>query len=102
LSEGDAEKIQSILAQVRMLQARIFVPGHGPVGQAAHLDQLDDYIDTLRELVREAIHKGATEADIEKIGIPGKFQSWIIPTFFPSNLKHLYDKQVAGRAGPVA
>lgn len=101
LAEGDADKTQSTLVQVRKLQAGIFVPGHGPVGQAASLDELDEYINTLRALVCDAIHRGATEAEIEKIGIPGKFQSWIFPTFFATNLKSLYHRQIDGETGSI-
>lgn len=101
LPDGDPDKIQQILAQVRKLQAKIFVPGHGPVGQSLHLDWMDEYIGTLNSLVREAIHRGATEVEIDKIAIPREYEHLIMPTFFPANLKFLYQKQITSGAGLV-
>jgi cyclase len=94
LPDGDPEKIQRIMTQVRKLQAKTFVPGHGPVGQAYHLDWMDEYIDTLNSLVREAIKKGATEEEIGKIALPREYQHLIFPSFFPANMKFLYQRQL--------
>jgi glyoxylase-like metal-dependent hydrolase (beta-lactamase superfamily II) len=97
LADGDPHRVKLILAQVRELQARTFVPGHGPVGQTDHLDWMDEYINSLNTLVREAIKKGATEAEIDKIVMPGKYQHLIFPSFFTANLKFLYQQQLKRR-----
>jgi hypothetical protein len=68
------------------------VPGHGPIGQASHLAWMDGYIDTLNSIVREAINKGATEEELDKIDIPEDYQDLIMPTFFSANLKLLYKR----------
>jgi glyoxylase-like metal-dependent hydrolase (beta-lactamase superfamily II) len=94
LLDGDPEKIMRILAEVRKLQVKIFVPGHGPVGQAVDLDGMDEYINTLNALVREAINQGVSADEIDKIAMPGKYQHLIFPTFFPENLKYLYQRQI--------
>jgi cyclase len=101
LSDGDPEKIQRIMAEVRKLQAKTFVPGHGPVGKTKDLDGMDEYIDTLNALVREAIEMGATEDEMDKIAIPGKYRTLIFPSFFPANLKFLYQRQIKSDAGLV-
>ena len=93
LPDGDPDDIQRILAQVRKLQAKTFVPGHGPVGQAFHLDWMDEYIGTLDSLVHEAIKKGSTEKEIGEIAMPGEYQHLIYPNFFLDNLKFLYKRQ---------
>lgn len=101
LPDGDPDKIKLILAQVRKLQAKIFVPGHGPVGQTLHLDWMDGYINTLDELVRKAMENRATEEDIGKIAMPSEYQRLIFPTFFPANLMFLYQRQKTCDAGLV-
>jgi len=93
LPDGDPDKIQQILSQVRELQAKIFVPGHGPVGDATHLDWMDEYIDTLNGLVRKAIKNGATKEEIDKIAMPEEYQLLIFPSFFLANLQFLYQRQ---------
>ena len=94
LLDGDPEKVMRIMAEVRKLQARIFVPGHGPVGQAGDLDWMDEYINTLNALVREARKRGVSAEEIDKIAMPGKYQHLIFPTIFPENLKYLYQRQI--------
>jgi len=99
LPDGDPVKIKLFLAQVRKLQAKIFVPGHGPVGQSSDLDWMDEYINTTDELVRKAMEKGATEEEIGKIAIPDEYRHLIFPTFFPQNLLFLYQRQLTSRTG---
>jgi glyoxylase-like metal-dependent hydrolase (beta-lactamase superfamily II) len=99
LPDGNPYEIKHILDHVRKLQAETFVPGHGRVGKIADLDWMDAYIDTLDELVREAIEHGATEADIEKLAMPENYQTLIFPSFFRANMKFLYQKQITSRAG---
>jgi cyclase len=94
LPDGDPEKIQQILAQVRELRAKTFVPGHGPVGQTTHLEWMNEYIDTLNPLVREAIKNGATEEEVGETAMPVEFRHMIFPSFFPANLKFLYQRKV--------
>ncbi len=83
LPDGDPDQIKAILAQVRKLQAKIYVPGHGPVGQASALDWMDAYIDNLNTLVREAIKKGATEEEMGRIAMPKEYQDLIFSKFLP-------------------
>jgi glyoxylase-like metal-dependent hydrolase (beta-lactamase superfamily II) len=92
--DGDPQEIQHILAEVRKLKAKMFVPGHGPIGQAISLDWMDEYIGTLNSLVREAINKGATESEIDKIVMPRDYEQLTMPTFFQANLKFLYQRQL--------
>ena len=98
LPDGDPVKTKLFLAEVRKLQAKIFVPGHGPVGQTSDLDWMDEYIDTLNALVRSAIENGGTEAEIGNIAMPNEYKPLIFPTFFPQNLVFLYQRQRALRA----
>jgi len=93
LPDGDPDKIQQILAEIREFQAKIFVPGHGPVGQASHLNWMDEYIDTLNGLVREAIKNGTTKEEMDKILMPKEYQPLIFPSFFSANLQFLYQRQ---------
>ena len=99
LAEGDPGVIQHILAQVRKLQAKTFVPGHGPVGDASHLDWMDDYIDELNSLAGEVIKDGGTEVELDKIAMPGEYQHLIFPNIFRDNLKLLYDRQLTSGIG---
>ena len=97
LPDGDPVKIKLFLAQIRKLHAKIFLPGHGPVGRTSDLDWMDKYIDTLNALVRSVIENGGTEAEIGKIAMPNEYKPLIFPTFFPQNLIFLYHSQMNPR-----
>jgi cyclase len=94
LPDGDPDEIKRIMAQVRKLQAKIFVPGHGPVGQSSNLDWMDEYIDTLNGIVRDAIQKGVTNEEIVKSSMPSEYKHLIFPKFYPANLEFLYQRQM--------
>lgn len=94
LAEGDPYEIQRILSQVRKLQANTFVPGHGPVGDATHLDWMDGYINCLNSLAGEVVKKGGTEAELDSIDLPGEYQHLTFPNIFRDNLKLLYRRQL--------
>jgi cyclase len=93
LADGDPDTLPQILAEIRSLNPKILVPGHGPVGHMAHLDGMEEYINTLNALVSKAIQSGISEQEIEKITIPEKYQHMIFPTFFTDNLRFLYRRQ---------
>jgi glyoxylase-like metal-dependent hydrolase (beta-lactamase superfamily II) len=101
LAEGNPYEIQRILAEVRKLQAKTFVPGHGPVGGASHLDWMVGYIDNLNSLVGEVIKNGGTESELDKITMPGEYQNLIFPNIFKDNLKLLYQRQLISGSGFV-
>jgi cyclase len=94
LSDGDPGKIQNILAQVRELKPVILVPGHGPVGSFSALDWMDGYINTLNGIAREAIKKGVTLEEISQIPMPREYEHLMFPSFYPANLKFLYQRQL--------
>jgi glyoxylase-like metal-dependent hydrolase (beta-lactamase superfamily II) len=94
LADGDPDQTQHILAQVKKLKAKTFVPGHGPVGQAMDLDWMDVYIRNLNFLVREAINRGATEEAIAQIDMPEEYKNLVMPNFFATNLQFLYQRQM--------
>jgi cyclase len=94
LSDGDPDVIQRILAQVKLLNASIFVPGHGPVGGVEHLDILAGYINQLNILARDAVQQGISEEELDHLSIPDDYQHYVFSTFFTVNLKFLYNRQL--------
>jgi hypothetical protein len=86
--------IQRILADVKILLPSIVAPGHGPVGNIAHLDVMDGYIRQLNALVQEAITHCASEQDIALISIPEEYQHFLFPIFFTTNLQFINQRQM--------
>jgi cyclase len=94
LEEGNPDKIQQVLSQVRKLNAKIFIPGHGPAGDGSQLDWMDGYINCLNSIVSEVIIKGCDDAELEKIPIPAEYAALRFPQYFMINLKFLYRVQI--------
>jgi cyclase len=97
LADGDPDVIQRVLADVKMLQPAIVVPGHGPVGKLEHLDILHGYIAQLKALACHKIQQGASEDELDKIPIPQEYQHYIFPVFFSANLKFIYQRQLKAK-----
>ena len=55
---------------------------------------MDVYIRNLNFLVREAINRGATEEEIAQIDMPEEYKNLVMPNFFATNLKFLYQRQM--------
>ena len=97
LADGDPVVIQRVLADVKVLQPSILVPGHGPVGTIEHLDVLDGYINNLNTSVEDAIILGLTEVELDNIPIPRPYQQFLFRMFFATNLKFVYQRQMKAR-----
>lgn len=93
LPESNPEQIKNVLTKIKKLEARCFVPGHGPVSGPSGLDWMVEYIDTLQALVKEEIDQGASEEEAGRVAIPEKYTDLILPNFFRANLKFLYTRQ---------
>jgi cyclase len=64
LADGDIDETLRILGQVMLLDPKILVPGHGPVGTIDHLGMMVQYINVLDALVHKMLEDGATEEEI--------------------------------------
>ena len=56
--------------------------GHGPVGQA-DLDGMDEYINTLNALVREARKQGVSVDEIDNIADAGQISALDLSDYIP-------------------
>jgi len=96
LGDGQPEALVKILEEIRSMDANIFVPGHGPIGNKVNLQMLIDYIEVCQDIVNRMVSDGQSEEDVDRIAIPESFKSWQQAGFFRSNLHFLY-KKTSGR-----
>lgn len=90
LGDGEPDTLINILREIGKMDAKVFVPGHGSVGDKHDLEILINYIALCRELVKKLIDDGQGEEAIRNIKIPRPFESWQQQGFFRSNLLHFY------------
>lgn len=78
----------NILEQIRQLDVESIVPGHGEVCSLHELDDVKGYIETILEIVTEAVER---KSNIEEIEIPKKYTDWYFTNYFKTNLSKVYD-----------
>ena len=90
LGDGDPFGQQAALRTLSALDAKCFVPGHGPLGVHDDLRQLVDYIDYCIETAQTLVNEGGGYEDrIGTLQIAQRYQNWQLATFFPANISFL-------------
>jgi cyclase len=76
-----------------------FVPGHGPVAEAGDIRAFRDYLDDLRNRVKQGIAEGLTvEQAKEKLTLPEKYKTFAFQNFATPNVEDMY-KEIKGTKG---
>ena len=92
LADGDPGKLVTILKEIEAMKARVFLPGHGPVGGQEDLGQMIDYVHKCKQAVQKFIDTGGEEDDILQLVVPDPFSSWESPDFFYINARLFFQK----------
>jgi cyclase len=94
LGDGDPDALLHALEAVSGLAPKLVVPGHGPVGTADDLVQMQQYVSTLDGLARKMVEEGEAEEGIDAMAVPELFDAWLIASFFSANLHFLYQRHL--------
>ena len=94
------------LGAILKLDADVFVPGHGPVGNRDQLKQFLGYLDDLKASVEPRVSRGdSMEQVLRETQVPAKYASFDFQNFFPANVQRMYIELKELRAsqapGPV-
>ncbi len=81
------------LEELKKLDVEQIVPGHGPVGEIHNLDEMISYIQTITNLVDDAIANDISNEDLRLTSIPDEFKDWWLSRFFTLNLVVQYSKK---------
>jgi hypothetical protein len=88
------------------LDADVFVPGHGPVGNRDQVKQFLGYLDDLKASIEPKVSRGESmEQVLHDAQVPAKYASFDFQNFFPANVQRMYVELKELRAsqtpGPV-
>jgi len=73
-----------------------FIPGHGEVAGAAEMHDFRDYLDDLRNRVKQAIANGLTvDQAKQQLTLPEKYKTFAFPNFAQPNVEDMY-KELMG------
>jgi cyclase len=64
------------LEEFRNSAMKIFVPGHGQLGDKRDLKRQQKYLRVMRDLVAAAVEKGKTRAEVLQLSLPAGFEDW--------------------------
>src|SRR5437016_161242 len=68
-----------------------FVPGHGNVAEAAEIRDFRDYLDNLRNRVKQGIATGLTiDQAKQQLALPDKYKSFAFQNFAAANVEDMY------------
>ncbi len=96
LADGDPGDLLAALREISLLDARYFVPGHGPVGSIEDVKLLIAYIEDCLEVAGRLVKAGsAGEEAIRELAVPAPFHSWQISQFYRANLRFVCDRLVS-------
>jgi glyoxylase-like metal-dependent hydrolase (beta-lactamase superfamily II) len=101
LGGGDPDTLRHILEEVSGLAPKLLVPGHGPVGTAESLKVMSQYVSTLDGLARKMVEDGKAEEIMDTLAIPSPYDDWLFASFFPGNMRFLYQRYLREQ-GPVS
>ena len=102
LGGGDPQQVLCIMQRLGEQRPDRLVPGHGPVGTAAALGELCEYIGGLDRLAQELVAAGKPEDAVGEVAIPERYAGWVMPSFFAQNLRFLYRRHAREDATTIA
>jgi glyoxylase-like metal-dependent hydrolase (beta-lactamase superfamily II) len=99
LADGDPEHLLVILKEIEGLNAKVFLPGHGPLGGREDLEQIARYVNECKRVVQEYAKNGGSEENISQIEIPEWCANWEFSDFFHINARFFFQKIMAHKQG---
>jgi cyclase len=96
LGDGDPQGLKTALEALIRMEAKDFVPGHGPLGSRENLQQEINYIDYCLETAQALVREDSDyEEKISGLKLAERYQSWQLRLFFPDNIRFLCKRLVA-------
>jgi len=93
LGDGFMEEWIEYLEELKKLNVEQIVPGHGPIGNKRSLDEMISYIQTVSDIVDDAIVNNISKEDLKLTSVPDEYNDWWLSRFFTLNLVVLYNKK---------
>ena len=91
LGDGFMNEWIDYLGELAKLNVEYIVPGHGPVGDIQNLNEMVRYIQSVSDIVDDAIANNLSEKDLRATSIPEEYSDWWFGRFFPPNLVIQYE-----------
>jgi len=91
IGDGYPENLITTLNKIQKMDAGIFVPGHGKVGNKDDIATMIDYIEMIKLTALNLLNDGKSAEDINKLQIPEAYEDWFLSNFYKMNVKFMYE-----------
>lgn len=92
LLDGNMDRLDAILKQLKTYPIQTIVPGHGNPGNAKLIDAMIHYNDTIRMNIKKAQLEARTEDYYIQLEPPREFIHWSLRDFFIQNIRLQVEK----------
>jgi glyoxylase-like metal-dependent hydrolase (beta-lactamase superfamily II) len=99
IGHGDAAEWRRIIQRVQTLDLQTCVPGHGPIGTPEDFPTEIRYLETIEEIVEDALQKGTPAEEAAATPIPAEYASWAWGVGWSANIQSLIEKARKEKAG---
>ena len=90
IADGNPAELFRIFDKVKALDAKVLVPGHGPVGSPDDIDANREYVESLQRTVEEARGSGGGPAQAVEKPVGPAFEKWKWRAFRKDNIEFLF------------
>ncbi len=97
LMDGDPQELQRILREVQRLPTDRTLPGHGPVGPAGAVADMERYVTLLLDEARTALARGEGAEALPRGPAPPPFDTWKFSRFYEENSRFVHRHLGAAR-----
>lgn len=94
LGDGDLSSLFHVLDQVEALDAKVLVPGHGPLGDSHDIDLMRQYISDLQTTVDEVRSYGGGVAQAARKPMGAAYESWRWRNFHRDNMEFFFQSEM--------
>jgi glyoxylase-like metal-dependent hydrolase (beta-lactamase superfamily II) len=94
IRQGNVDQWMDILKRVKKLKIKKIVSGHGTIGTAKEIDNMTNYLHTIKQISLDWIQHGGTIENIDEINIPKRYASYGAPSIFHYNIQSLLEKGI--------
>lgn len=88
--DGDPVELERILREVQRLPLERTLPGHGPVGGASAVVDMERYVTGMLDDARAALARGDGPETLPRGPPPAPFSDWKFSRFYEENARFVH------------
>ncbi len=92
LGECDPLAVLKTSKELAAMNAKVYVPGHGPVGSQSDFTSMIEYVEHCMAVAQGLVNDGARAAQVDALEMPEKNKAWQLGQFYRDNIRSLMER----------